>query len=129
MVQQSRQSQQRVENRRIAGQRSRYLILRVTGVMLAVLVLGHFALTHIVHDVAETDSSFIVERWSSVLWVAWDGLMLGAAFAHAAAGIIVVVRDVQTNRGARRIWLAAILGVSLLLLILGAVTLTFGALG
>lgn len=117
-----------VQDRTWLAQRSRYFVLRVTGVLLTVLVLGHFALTHIVHDVAETDSSFIAERWSSALWVTWDGLMLGAAFVHAVAGLLVVVRDLKTDRAARRRWLTVLLGLSLVLLILGATTLTYGAL-
>ena len=109
------------------AQRVRYLLLRVTGVMLAVLVLGHFALTHIVHDVAQTGSAFITQRWSSLLWIAWDGLMLGAAFAHGAAGLLVVVRDMQPRPGPRRAWLRGLLGVTFLLMILGAATLVYGA--
>ena len=38
------------------GQRGLYLTIRVTGVLLAVLALGHYGLTHIIYDVAETDS-------------------------------------------------------------------------
>lgn len=118
---------QRLRDPGWVAQRVRYLLLRVTGIMLTVLVLGHFALTHIVHDVAETDSVFIAQRWSSALWVAWDGLMLGAAFAHGAAGLLVVVRDVQTRPGPRRTWLTGLLGLTFLLMILGAATLVYGA--
>lgn len=53
-----------------------WLVIRITGVLLAVLALGHFAVMHIVNDVAATDSSFIARRWSSALWVVWDGLLL-----------------------------------------------------
>ena len=118
-----------VRERSWAAQRVRYLVLRVTGVMLAVLVLGHFALTHIVHDVATTNSAFISRRWSSTLWVAWDGLMLAAAFAHGAAGLLAVVRDLQTSPTSRRTWLRGLLGGTFLLMLLGAATLGYGAAG
>jgi succinate dehydrogenase hydrophobic anchor subunit len=127
MTQQETRSTPALRNPSWVSQRVRYLVLRLTGVMLAVLVLGHFALTHIVYDVAATNAAFIAQRWSSALWVAWDGLMLGAAFAHGAAGLLVIVRDVRTGRSSRRIWLTTLLGLTFLLLILGAATLAYGA--
>lgn len=110
------------------NERGRYLTIRVTGVMLAVLALGHFGLTHIVNDVAETDSSFIARRWSSVLWVTWDGLLLGTTLLHAAAGLVTIVRDYRTG-ASRRTWLLGSLGLVLVLLVIGTATLTFGVLG
>ena len=79
-----------------------YLLLRVTGVMLAVLVLGHFALTHVVTDVADTDSAFIARRWGSALWLAWDWTMLGSAFLHGGAGVWVLIDDFTPDPAARR---------------------------
>lgn len=121
--------QQNLRRRRWFTQRSRYLTIRVTGVLLAVLALGHYGLTHIVHDVAETDSSFIARRWSSALWVAWDGLLLGTALLHAAAGLVAVVRDYRTEQSSRQAWLVGLGGLVAVLLIIGTVTLTYGALG
>jgi len=40
-----------------------YVMVRVTGLMLAVLILGHFAVTHIITDVPETRSHFVSRRW------------------------------------------------------------------
>ncbi len=117
------------QRRSPVSERSRYLTIRVTGVMLAVLALGHFGLTHIVNDVAQTDSSFIARRWSSVLWVTWDGLLLGTTLLHAAAGLVTVVRDYRTGQASRRTALVLVLGLVLALLVSGAATLTFGVLG
>jgi succinate dehydrogenase hydrophobic anchor subunit len=33
-----------------------YLTVRITGLLLTILVLGHFIVTHITTDVAETDT-------------------------------------------------------------------------
>jgi len=117
------------QRRSQVSDRSRYLTIRVTGVMLAVLALGHFGLTHIVNDVVETDSSFVARRWSSVLWVTWDGLLLGTTLLHAAAGLVTVVRDHRTGGTSRRTSLVLVLGLILVLLVIGAATLTFGVLG
>ena len=70
-----------------------FALMRATAVMLAVLVLGHFAVTHLVTDVAATDSSFVLRRWSSALWIAWDLTMLATALLHASCGMWLVIAE------------------------------------
>jgi succinate dehydrogenase hydrophobic anchor subunit len=70
-----------------------FVVMRVTAVLLAVLVVGHFAVTHVVNDVASTGASFAVRRWSSALWLAWDSTMLATALAHAGCGAWLVVDE------------------------------------
>jgi succinate dehydrogenase hydrophobic anchor subunit len=95
-----------------------FLVLRVTALALAVLVLGHFALTHVVNDVAETGSSFVLQRWSSGLWLAWDWTMLAAALAHAGAGIWLLI-DEQASAARRRHFQAALAAAVAVLLTVG----------
>jgi len=93
-----------------------FVVMRATALALAVLVLGHFAVTHLVHDVAETDSSFVAQRWSSALWLAWDWTMLAAALAHAGAGIWLLIDEQARAARVRRLLhtgLAATVGVLL----------------
>jgi succinate dehydrogenase hydrophobic anchor subunit len=111
------------------GQRGIYLTIRVTGVILAVLALGHYGLTHIVNDVAETDSAFIAERWSSALWIGWDGLLLGAALLHAMAGMATVIRDHRPDAQSARRWIVLGAGGTVVLFILGVASLTFSVIG
>src|SRR5687767_12125051 len=81
-----------------------FVLVRVTGLALTILVLGHFALTHIVNDVAETDAAFVARRWGSALWVTWDWLMLTAAIVHGAAGVSVAIDDYATDDARRARW-------------------------
>jgi succinate dehydrogenase hydrophobic anchor subunit len=93
-----------------------FVVMRATALALAVLVLGHFAVTHLVHDVAETGSSFVGQRWSSALWLAWDWTMLAAALAHAGAGIWLLIDEQARAARVRRLLhagLAATVGVLL----------------
>ena len=78
-----------------------WLLIRVTGLLLSALVLGHLLAVHLLADVAQTTSSFVLRRWSRALWVGWDGTMLTAALAHGAAGVWAVLRD-HVRPGTRR---------------------------
>lgn len=88
----------RVDRRRAVA----FVTVRLSGVLLAVLALGHFAITHIVHDVADTGSRFVAARWGSALWITWDVLMLVCAFAHGAAGVWVAIADHAPDLRSRR---------------------------
>ena len=79
-----------------------FLLMRATAAALAVLVLGHFAVTHLVNDVADTGSSFVLRRWSSGLWLAWDWTMLATALAHAGCGLWLVIDEQARSAAARR---------------------------
>jgi succinate dehydrogenase / fumarate reductase membrane anchor subunit len=109
--------------------RAPYITIRVTGVLLAVLALGHFAVTHVVNDVSTTGSSFIARRWGSALWVVWDGLLLAAALLHASAGLLAVVRDYRTRPVAQRRWLAGLGAFIFTIFVIGMVVLVYSALG
>ena len=92
-----------------------WLLIRMTGLMLSVLVLGHLVAVHLLTDVARTTSSFVLRRWSTGLWVVWDGCMLTAALAHGAVGVYAVLRD-HVRPGTRRT--AAALALAVISLIL-----------
>jgi succinate dehydrogenase hydrophobic anchor subunit len=85
-----------------------FVLMRATAAVLAVLVLGHFAVTHLVTDVADTDSSFVLRRWSSALWLAWDWTMLATALAHAGCGLWLVIDEQARSATARRAWHVAV---------------------
>jgi succinate dehydrogenase hydrophobic membrane anchor protein len=78
-----------------------WLTIRVTGIVLAVLVLAHFAATHLLTDVAGTDSTFIATRWESGLVAATDWLMLVAAVLHGVTGAWTIANDYVRPTGLR----------------------------
>ena len=104
-----------------ASPRANYVLIRGTGLVLVVLALGHFSLTHIITDVAETDASFIDRRWANIGWVLWDASLLIATLAHAGAGLGAVIRDYAPGR-ARGVYII-VLGVLSAFLVLGIATL------
>lgn len=104
-----------------------YVLLRVTGLMLSVLVLGHFAVTHFVTDVARDDSAFVARRFSSILWIAWDATMLAAALAHGAFGVRLAIADYSTDARVRRLWERVVAGVVVVLFVVGVVVIARAA--
>jgi succinate dehydrogenase hydrophobic anchor subunit len=103
-----------------------YLLLRLTGLLLAVLVLGHFAVTHFVTDVARDDSAFVARRLSSVIWIAWDASMLAAALAHGATGVRLGLADFASG-GRARVLERAVISVSVVFFVLGAIAIALAA--
>ena len=92
-----------------------FVLIRLTALVLTVLVLGHFAVTHLLTDVAETNSSFVVKRWSEALWVAWDAIMLVFALAHVGCGLWLMIDERVPSGGTRqRLYAAMTAGIGAL---------------
>ena len=99
-----------------------WITIRLTALALAALVLTHFAVTHLLTDVAETDSAFVAERWQSGIVATTDWLMLVMAVLHAGAGLWTVVDgDVRSSR--RSVARAAIVVIGALMVAGGTATL------
>jgi succinate dehydrogenase / fumarate reductase membrane anchor subunit len=82
--------------------------MRGTGLLLSVLVLGHLLFVHLLTDVSQTGAGFVARRWSSALWITWDGAMLSAALLHGAIGMTAIIRDYAAQPAIRRAWLGFI---------------------
>lgn len=100
-----------------------WLTIRATALLLAVLVLAHFAVTHLLTDVAETDSAFLAERWQSGIVAATDALMLVAAVVHGVAGTWAIVDD-HVGSPVRRRWIRRLVaGAGAAMIAVGTTTL------
>ncbi|MBW3579902.1 MAG: succinate dehydrogenase hydrophobic membrane anchor subunit [Actinobacteria bacterium] len=64
-----------------------WFFMRVSGLVLVFLALLHFAITHIVNDVVETDATFVAERWDNPLWRLFDWTLLALALLHGLNGL------------------------------------------
>ena len=89
-----------------------WYFMRVSGLLLLFLALVHFALTHIVNDVVETDSSFIVDRWDNPLWRLFDWSLLALALLHGANGVRWMIDDYVRNPARRTATTAVLYTVS-----------------
>ncbi len=100
--------------------------MRYSAFLLIPLVWGHLILQDVIVGVHNMDLSYVAERWASLFWRIYDGLLLGFAFAHGVNGLRQVLNDYLHSETARRIlnWGALVFWLALTLV--GLVTLLAG---
>jgi succinate dehydrogenase / fumarate reductase membrane anchor subunit len=78
-----------------------WYFMRISGLVLVFLALLHFAITHIINDVAETDAIFVGERWDNPLWRIFDWALLALALLHGLNGVRWIIDDYVRSPGKR----------------------------
>ncbi len=100
-----------------------WFFMRVSGLVLLFLALAHFAMTHIVNDVVETDAAFVYRRWDNPLWRTFDWLLLALALLHGLNGLRWSIDDYIRSRPARAAVKAVLYTVSGVLFAYGTFTI------
>lgn len=107
-----------------------WLFMRVSGVILLFLALGHLAIQHVFNDVGDLSFAVVAARWSSTFWRTWDWLLLVLAVAHGANGIRVLAEDYIRGHRARLLTLAVVYTIATVTIALGTIVVfTFQAEG
>jgi len=79
-----------------------WLFMRISGIVLLVLAVGHVFIMHVFGGgVERVDFKFVELRWQSPFWRTWDWLLLSLALLHGVNGLRVVVLDYVKKPGAR----------------------------
>ena len=103
-----------------------WLFMRISGLALLFLALGHLLIMHIIHNVDHIDFQFVAARYATPFWRTYDLLMLWLAMIHGVNGVRTVLMDYISARGWRVISLASLLVLGFVLLTLGSLAiLTF----
>ena len=101
-----------------------WFFMRLSGIVLVVLVLGHFTIVHILGDgVDRVDFAFVSGRWSSPFWQTWDWTMLFLGLLHGANGMKVVIEDYVRRDGARAALKSVLYMTTFVLLLLGTLVI------
>jgi len=100
-----------------------WFFMRISGLALLFLALAHFAITHIVNDVVETDAEFVYRRWDNPLWRTFDWVLLALALFHGLNGLRWSIDDYIRSRQARAVVKAVIYTVSGVLFAYGTFTI------
>jgi succinate dehydrogenase / fumarate reductase membrane anchor subunit len=86
-----------------------WLFMRLSGVVLVVLVLGHLLIQLVLDGgVSKVGFAFVAGRWASPFWQGWDLTMLWLAMLHGGNGLRTVIND-YAERPNTRFWLKTLL--------------------
>jgi succinate dehydrogenase / fumarate reductase, membrane anchor subunit len=100
-----------------------WFFMRISGLVLLFLALAHFAMTHILNDVVETDAAFVFRRWDNPLWRLFDWTLLALALLHGLNGMRWSIDDYIRSRPARAAVKAVLYSVSGVLFAYGTFTI------
>lgn len=70
-----------------------WFFMRVSGLILVFLALLHFAITHIINDVVDTDFAFVSTRWANPVWRVYDWVLLALGLFHGLNGLRWIIDD------------------------------------
>ncbi|MQY15925.1 hypothetical protein SRB5_61170 [Streptomyces sp. RB5] len=86
-----------------------WLFMRLSGIVLVVLVLGHLLIQLVLDGgVSKVSFAFVAGRWASPFWQIWDLAMLWLAMLHGSNGLRTVINDYAEKDGTR-FWLKMLL--------------------
>jgi succinate dehydrogenase / fumarate reductase, membrane anchor subunit len=82
-----------------------WIFMRVSGVVLLVLVLGHLFVNLMVGEgISALSFAFVAGKWSDPFWQIWDLAMLWLAMLHGTNGVRTIIND-YAERDFSRFWL------------------------
>lgn len=101
-----------------------WLFMRLSGLLLVVLVLGHlFVNLMLGRGINAIDFAFVAGKWTNPFWQTWDLVMLWLAELHGVNGLRTIIND-YAERAGTRFWLQALLYLSaLIVLVLGTLVI------
>jgi succinate dehydrogenase / fumarate reductase membrane anchor subunit len=103
-----------------------WVFMRLSGLLLVFLALGHFGIQHVVNDVHDLSLAFVAERWGSLGWRLYDAALLALALIHGLNGVRIVSDDYVRHPVLRNIVRWGILIAGAFLIIVGTWTIIGG---
>ena len=92
-----------------------WLFMRLSGLALLVLALGHLVIMHLTHNVDKIDFFFVAGRYRLWVWRLYDLALLLLALLHGMNGLRTIAEDYL--KGAARLWARGL--IAFLLVVLG----------
>jgi len=84
-------------------ERYSWLFMRLSGVAMLVLAVGHMVIQHVLNSSANLTIQFVAVQWSTWGWKTFDILLLWMAIPHGVRGLYTVLADHIHNPGAIRL--------------------------
>ena len=100
-----------------------WFYMRISGVLISVLLLGHIIIMHVLHHVDEIDYQFAAGRLANPFWRIYDLVLLVLVLAHGLTGVRIVIDDYIHNRGWRVVLKTVLYATGALFFVVGAFVL------
>jgi succinate dehydrogenase membrane anchor subunit len=100
-----------------------WFFMRLSGLALVFLALLHFAITHVINDVVDTDYDFVASRWDNPLWRLFDWSLLALALLHGLNGMRWITEDYLRRPRPRAAVQGVLYGLSAALFVWGTFTI------
>ncbi len=102
-----------------------WLFMRISGLVLVLLAIGHLMIMHLVNSVEIIDYRWVAERWLTPFWRTYDLVLLWLAMVHGLNGTRIVIDDYVLARGWRMTVQSTLAVVGLIFLALGSVVVFY----
>ena len=79
-------------------ERYAFLFMRLSGVALLILAVGHMLIQHVFNSSANLTIQFAAQQWRAWGWKVYDMLLLIFAYVHGINGLRYVLEDYIHNR-------------------------------
>ena len=70
-----------------------WIFMRLSGVVLLLLALGHLFIMHVFNSVHNIDYNFVAGRYAKLFWRGYDLTMLWLAMIHGLNGLRTILDD------------------------------------
>ncbi len=103
-----------------------WFFMRVSGLVLLLLALGHLVIMHLINNINSIDFQFVARRYATPFWRSYDLLMLILALLHGCNGLRTVLEDYCHRPALRVTVITTLYVVCFVFLVIGSmVILTF----
>lgn len=103
-------------------ERYAYLFMRMSGLVLLILAVGHMVIQHVLNSSGNLTLIFVAEQWNSWGWKAYDIFLLLFAIPHGINGLRNVLADYIHNPGTMKV-------INIVLTIFVVATVIWAAIG
>lgn len=84
-------------------ERYAYLFMRMSGLVLLILAVGHMVIQHVLNSSGNLTLMFVANQWNSWGWKAYDIFLLLFAIPHGINGLRNVLADYIHNPGTMKV--------------------------
>ena len=99
-------------------ERTAFVFMRLSGIALLLLAVGHMLLQHVLNSSTNLTIMFVAEQWNSWGWKVFDILLLAFTVTHGINGFRNVLEDYIHNRSLMKL-------INIMLLIFVVVTIVW----